>query len=542
MNPTMRIPFPSDHIPRSQRPDDEADVCLFVEGAYPYVWGGVSHWVQRLLRAQRHLKFHIVAITPDATPRESRYRIPSNVLSVRDLPLERASSECPPGSRADVTRLMREIEQPLSQLLTQGGREPLRNLVQAIDRHRGAATLAHLLNSEAAFEMVQRMAERELPSGSFLHYFWSWRSLVGGLYSVLLSRIPRAKVYHAVSTGYAGLAMARASILAKRPALLTEHGIYTNERRIEISMARWLRDEGAPTLATEGRQRDLRDVWSAAFAGYSRTAYDSSTRIVTLFEGNQELQHRDGANPGRMMLIPNGIDVVRFARIGRSVAPRRPTVTMMGRVVPIKDVKTFIRAAATIREQVSDARFLIVGSRDEDPDYDRECVEMVQFMGLGDCVEFVGHVDARAVFAQTDVMVFTSLSEAQPLTMLEAGAAGIPCVATDVGACREILLGRAREYPPLSGGGFVTPLANPRITAQAVVQLLQDEALRARCGRALQLRVRRYYSHKMVDAAYEDLYERLIALNPRNGNGTTGYARGTANPSRPNDSLWPAAA
>jgi len=104
------------------------------------------------------------------------------------------------------------------------------------------------------------------------------------------------------------------------------------------------------------------------------------------------------------------------------------------------------------------------------------------------------------------VVVFTSLSEAQPLVMLEAGACGIPVVATQVGACEEMVMGKADEDPPLAPGGIITPLANPAATAQAVIDLLSDETLYLKSAAAARERVARYYDKNDQHAAYRALY------------------------------------
>ncbi len=503
--PPRGIKGPASGYPTRERNSrTPADVCLFIEGAYPYVTGGVSQWVQDLVTAQHHTTFHIVALVADDTPRELRYKPPPNVLSLRNLVLQHHEPHCPSDHRADA--LMQALGQPLNALMTVGGREPLSDVMNALQRYPEGATMAHLLNSEAAFELVQHMATSNVPQASFLHYFWSWRSLLSGLFSVLLSRVPEARTYHAVSTGYAGIAMARAAIATGRPGLLTEHGIYTNERRIEIAMADWLLDHAAPSLSVDDAPPNLRDLWMKAFTSHSRTSYESANRIITLFEGNQVLQARDGAMHTRMAMVPNGIDVRHFRAIQASPRPRRVTVALVGRVVPIKDVKTYIRAAAILRDLVPGVRVLMIGPRDEDPEYNRECTDMVAHLGLSDTFAFKGPVPMDKVLPFIDVLVLTSLSEAQPLVMLEAGAAGIACVATDVGACRDILHGRDGEYPKLPHGGVVTPLANPLATAQAIAQLLHDDVLRQRCGQALRERVRRYYNQTMVQRTYREIY------------------------------------
>jgi hypothetical protein len=99
--------------------------------------------------------------------------------------------------------------------------------------------------------------------------------------------------------------------------------------------------------------------------------------------------------------------------------------------------------------------------------------------------------------------------------ILEAGASGIPTVSTDVGSCRELVLGRSDEAPALGHGGDITPLCNPSATAQALARLLTDTEWYARCSQAIAERVRRYYNKTMVDASYRELYEQYLAVDAR---------------------------
>jgi glycosyltransferase involved in cell wall biosynthesis len=194
-----------------------------------------------------------------------------------------------------------------------------------------------------------------------------------------------------------------------------------------------------------------------------------------------------------------------------AAGPRPPTVALIGRVVPIKDVKTFLRAAARLRDSIPEVRALILGPLDEDAGYVGQCRTLVEHLGLDDTVTFTGRVALGDYLPEIDVIVLTSLSEAQPLVILEAGAAGIPCVATDVGACREMILGRSDEAPSLGAGGVVTPVANPAATAEAMARLLSDTAFRGRCSLVIQSRVRRHYDKHDLDQRYRALYEELIA-------------------------------
>ncbi|MGH7002432.1 MAG: GT4 family glycosyltransferase PelF, partial [Alphaproteobacteria bacterium] len=215
--------------------------------------------------------------------------------------------------------------------------------------------------------------------------------------------------------------------------------------------------------------------------------------------------------PGSYDVIPNGVDVERFSGIERASGARRPTVAMIGRVVPIKDVKTFIRACGLLQQQILELEALIIGPFDEDKEYSQECRDYVRQMGLDSTITFTGQVNVLEYLGRVDVVVLTSISEGQPLVLLEAGAAGIPSVATDVGACREIIMGRDDELPALGPGGVVTTLTSPKATAEGMLKLLSDPAFYADCSAAIRERVRRYYDKADMLASYRELYQRLVA-------------------------------
>jgi glycosyltransferase involved in cell wall biosynthesis len=179
-------------------------------------------------------------------------------------------------------------------------------------------------------------------------------------------------------------------------------------------------------------------------------------------------------------------------------------------VVPIKDVKTFIRACGILRDSVPELRVFVMGPTEEDPDYFRECQEIVTLMGLDECLEFTGKVRLEDYLGRIHVMALTSISEAQPLVILEAGAAGIPSVTTDVGACREMIFGRSSEDPPLGPAGAVTSLSNPQETAEALHKLLTDSDYYASCCNAIKFRVEQFYNKVDLDRTYHELYQELL--------------------------------
>lgn len=487
---------------------EPVDVCLILEGTYPYVAGGVSSWVHDLVGAQSDLTFHIVSLMPGEAPPERRYEVPDNVRGINHVFLQKMPSGS--GKVRGLKRCLSDMEPALKSMQSGGSLADVQHLLDILTPQRKAFGRDVLLNSEQAWQMLLRMYKEDMPESSFLDYFWTWRSLLGGLFNILLSPMPEAKVYHTVSTGYAGLFAARAKLDTGRPVLLTEHGIYTNERRIEIAMADWLYEAPGGSLGLEKPKRDLKDLWIDTFVAYSRSCYQACDQIITLYSGNQDLQRRDGAAENLLRIIPNGVDYERYSKVERTPNPE-PTIALIGRVVPIKDIKTYIRSVALLRREVPNIKALMMGPTEEDEDYFRECQQMVEHLELEENFIFTGRVQLTEYLGQVDVMVLTSISEAQPLVILEGGAAGIPTVSTDVGACRDMLHGMPHEDPPLGIGGAITPLSNPAETARELAALLKDPEYMASARVAIKERVRKYYNKLEIDRIYHDLYVTFMA-------------------------------
>lgn len=488
--------------------NSKANVCLILEGTYPYVAGGVSSWAYELLKEQNHLTFHILAILPPGPILEPKYEIPDNVISLTNVILqelpEKTNRKLSQKERND---FFQRIEAPLLNLQTMARMKDLKKVLKLFGKYRDGLSREVLLNSQESWRMLTRMYNSTLGNSSFLDYFWSWRALFGSLFSLLHAPIMEADCYHSLCTGYSGLYMTRVWLETGKPSVLTEHGIYTNERRIEIASADWLNDQQSLNFNLEQNtfEKDLRDLWIDSFINYSKLCYESSSQIITLYEGNQELQIDDGADPEKLSVIPNGIDYDHFAKLERKTG-HPPTVALIGRVVPIKDVKTFIRSVSLLNERIADLRVWIMGPTDEDKDYYHECRELVEHGGMESVITFTGKVNLADYLGEVDVLVLSSLSEAQPLVILEVGAAGIPSVATRVGACQELIYGRNDEDPPLGEGGVVCSLSSPIEIADALERLLNDSEYYEQCSQVIRERVKKYYNKKDQHEAYRNVY------------------------------------
>ena len=156
-------------------------------------------------------------------------------------------------------------------------------------------------------------------------------------------------------------------------------------------------------------------------------------------------------------------------------------------------------------------------------------------LGLNENVKFLGFQNVLDILPQLGLMVLTSISEALPLVVLEAFASGLPCLATDVGSCRELIEGRGGEDSALGAAGSVVSIADPEVTAEAALALLNDTARWHDAQRAGLARVARYYNDKLMFSSYRSLYMKRLgqvppghrALRvPRNSPRSPGSSRG----------------
>jgi glycosyltransferase involved in cell wall biosynthesis len=494
------------------------DVCLILEGTYPYVTGGVSEWTHRLIRNLPDVMFHLLCLVPTEAPRSWTYPKPENVIGQTDVALSVRPDEHGRTVFSDPLPERKALFGSISDFHVKilGGQPSVfHELYRAMENVAGSPALFHeLLSSRDSWEILRKLYEDQFPAESFIDFFWMWRTTHAPLFRVLSVPLPPAKVYHALSTGYAGMLGVMGHLKHGRPLLLTEHGIYTRERKIEIALSEWIGNQSFEGKPIRPVNETIRGFWMRIFEQLGRIVYHHADPIITLFEGNRNIQIRDGADPGRIRIIPNGIEIPRAAEM----IPKGPggprIVAQVGRVVPIKDVKTFIQAARIIRDQEDGVRFLILGPTDHDPDYFEECRELVRILDLEDSLSFTGSVDLKDYYPKIDVLVLTSLSEAQPLVVMEAGSRGIPVVAPRVGACEELLLGRTPEDRALGPSGLLTGVGDPQETALSVQRILRDGDLDRRLGMAGRRRMDIFYKEDQVFDAYRLLYREKAAEWP----------------------------
>jgi glycosyltransferase involved in cell wall biosynthesis len=526
----MTEPRPA--VPLDAGKEGEVDVCVLVEGTYPYVPGGVSAWVHDIILGHPEVSFGVLNIGSHAgSYGEPRYKLPANVRRFEVV-------YCQDGRPAPMSPAERSAleEQIRSQRLPRQA-QPSRVLAATrrmhLDGRCDDEVLADLMSNDLgvgeflhgadSFDLLTELAEKLAPQAPFLDFFWHFRAIQVPILRLVGTPLLSARCYHAVSTGYAGLLGAAFSLESGRPLVITEHGIYSRERDMELSRATWIKDRAsaAEDLGFGTTPSPLRRFWSQSFRALSRFAYNRAARIVTLSDINRRRQIEDGAPPEKISVVPNGVDIAAPAAApaaaGGATDPAEDSgrqsslrVGFVGRVVPIKDVITFIKGC-DLAMRSTDMNVRIIGPHEEDPAYAKRCFDLVALLARQDTIRFLGPQPLKLIYADRDVVGLTSVSEGQPLVILEAYAAGLPVISTDVGACREMIEGRLPEDRALGPSGIVTRVATPADTAAALVKLAENPALRRQYGAAGRERVGRFYRRQDMLGSYRTLYREMVS-------------------------------
>lgn len=461
--------------------DRRLRVCFVLEGSYPYITGGVSSWVQDMILGMPDIDFVLFSISP-AGEQTLKYDIPKNVVEHKDIILSKLpKSSKKIKSKIQTLKLIKKMHIDFKSKAHINLDDILENLPE------GSYLYDEAVYSDIAWEMLGKANIQNNPMYSFSDYFWSWRSAHNMIFTVLGAEPPEADIYHSVSTGYAGLLALSAKLRHGKPFLLTEHGLYHKEREMELRKAQFLR----------GYQRDM---WIKIYNSLSRMAYHQADISTSLFEYNRRIQLELGAKEDTALVIPNGIDVEKYSSVKR--VPREGFhIGLVGRVVPIKDIKTFITMSRMVHEHIKDARFYCIGPTDEDEAYYEDCKRMVKSFNLTEVFEFTGRQNVLEYYSFLDVMLLTSVREAQPLVILEAYAAGVPVVSTKVGNVPEMLdyddrfLASSKDAEKLAWN--VKYIKNHPVEMEEIIRTNKEK-------------VNTLYNKNDLYATYKKLYSKLL--------------------------------
>ncbi len=491
---------------------------LLLEGTFPFVSGGVSSWVHQIIQGFPDIRFG--AIFLGSRPQDYgklRYSLPSNLVHL-EVSYLFDGYENPPIAQVKMPADTLAMVERMHDMFETDMKHPqcAHLFGSMMDEAGPDGKISHdmFLYSKGAWDFIKKSYRRRSTDPSFVDYFWTIRTIHTPFWRLrdVALRCPPARIYHAVSTGYAGILGVLLKHRNKRPFMLSEHGIYVKERKIDLYQAQWIKDNRSVFERDPSRVSYFRQLWIRFFEHLGYVTYQAADDIVALYEANRQRQLADGAPPERTSNIANGIDVEKFAalRVDWPDGPP-PILCLIGRVVPIKDIKTYIRAMRIIVSHMPEAQAWIAGPEDESPEYAQECRDLVTQLGLENSVKFLGFQKLTELLPQVGLVVLSSISEALPLVILEGYAAGVPTLSTDVGSCRQLVMGLPGEDEALGASGRVVRIADPQALAQAALELLGDPAEWQRARSAAIQRVEKYYSQQLLFERYRALYSKNFA-------------------------------
>ncbi len=263
---------------------------------------------------------------------------------------------------------------------------------------------------------------------------------------------------------------------------------------------------GVPIVVSGIRVAERRSRWRLRF---DRWTSGWVNRHVCVSQAVADFSIREGGLPAdRVVVIPNGVDVERFSTAppvgpeSLGVPPQSPTVLFAGRLDPQKDPLLFVEMAARVARLRPEARFLIAG----DGPLRSAVARQVEMQGLTETVRLLGRrADVASLMRSAACLALCSRWEGMPNVVLEAMAAGIPVVATDVEGVRELVL-------PNQTGLIVPPNNVEELTA-AVLLVLSDPESATALGRCAQdIACERFTWFRFI-SSHVDLYRALLVEN-----------------------------
>ena len=464
-------------------------VCIIAEGCYPYVVGGVSSWIHSFIQTFSEHEFCIVSII--ANRKQSGrfvYDLPDNVYELREVYLDDVdwTENKKHNSRF---RLNKKDNEALLSLLV-GENVDWDRLFKLL---QSGVSLNDLLMGEDFLQAAKYVYKKNYANVVFSDFLWTLRSIYLPLFNVMQTDMPKCSLYHCVATGYSGILGSLGKWKYKRSnMLISEHGIYTREREEELIKAKWV-------------QGVYKNIWIDQFKKMSRLAYDKADTVTSLYAHARDLQIELGCDPEKLWVTPNGVNPSRFEKLPGKTEEDQAycNIGAVLRVTPIKDVKTMLRAFSFAKAKCPNLKLWVMGPLDEDEDYAKECFNLVDAMNIKDVV-FTGRINVTDYLGRMDATILTSISEGQPLTILEGYLAHKAAIATDVGNCRGLIYGDCDDFGP---AGILCHIMNVQEIADAMCYMSNHPTDAKKMGETGYKRAMANYKLSDMQHKYQQIYE-----------------------------------
>ena len=496
-------------------------VSLVTEGSYPNFHGGVSVWCDQLVRGLTEHEFEIVSIT--ATGSEIPvWQVPENVAAVRSIPLwgpqrrpparrgalrERLRPRSPKSGRGPagwslsdelvndvVLRFGDAIVEPDMARARRGFRYALESWVRIApycDIESAVLSrrfVGHLMD-RLTQDLDQRPWDGSPGSTPTVGDVVTASRLITHAMRPLSAPAPDGDIVHLVANGIAGLPGIAAKWLHGTPYVLSEHGVYLRERYLSFGRS--------------GYSFPLKWLMLRFYRLLTSVVYEEAALVAPGNVYNRRWETQDGVAPEAIRTVYNGVDPDEFGVEGGE--PAVPTIAFVGRVDPIKDLATLLRAFAMVTTAIPNARLRIFGGTPGgNEEYAASLKSLAGTLGISGSVTFEGRVEViQDAYAAGHVVALTSISEGFPYSVIEAMSCGRATVSTDVGGVAEAV----------GSAGLVVPPSSPEAFAAACIRLLRDHTERRFLAEAARSRVIELFTLERSLNAFRAIYADVLADN-----------------------------
>lgn len=484
---------------------DKIKVMLTTEGTYPFHQGGVSTWCDILVHGLSDIDYVVYSIimNPFVT---QKFTLPdsSDLIKVplwgTEEPSEHLTtpfSQVYVSKKRTTDKVVKEHFLPLfTDLLDEimgqeKNPEKLAKTLLSLHNYFQEYEYKKSFKAETTWDAYKkkvldftrnpenRLAEPNVYS-MIQSLGWIYRFL-----NILNTPIPDVHVTHSAAAAFCGIPCVLAKMKNNTPFLLTEHGVYLREQYLSLSQ------RGYSSFLNTFLMRMIHAVTSIN--------YVYADQVSPVCRYNTRWERKFGVPEEKIRVIYNGVDKAVFSPPQNVPKRSNPTVVALARIDPIKDILSLLRAAAIVRDAISEVRFIVYGSVSV-PKYYEECLQLKKELDLDTHFIFAGHTtDIPAAYQSGDVVVLSSISEAFPYSVVEAMMEGKPVVATDVGGIREAL----------ADTGITVEPRNPQKLAEGMIKLLKDANLRETLGAEARERALNYFSLDNIMALYLKSYINL---------------------------------
>lgn len=459
-------------------------VLLTTEGSYPYFVGGVSTWCDYLLKGLPDYQFEVMALLGPRPAPALAMALPNNVKALKALHIWRPRKG-KPASAAVRGRFLQALERLLAFAYEDPAEfsQGLLELVQLGDTY----DLWPLFEQNAAVHLLRRslavvVADLPVVAEAVMAAHWLRAIVVPVAFTP-----PPTDLVHSVVNGLAAIPAWAASKQHGTPLLITEHGLYLRERYLGLS--------------AEATPHSLKRFQALFYRTLARTLYAQASKVSAVLGFRPFWQQDLGVTAQQMRVVYNGVSPEAFPPTAYKITPN-PTLVWVGRIDPLKDLATLIRAFAELKKQVPEATLRLFGPVPKGNEAYKASLNALIADLKVEGIRFEGPISPSAqAYQNADLFVLSSVSEGFPYVLVEAMFSGVPVVATRVGGVPEVL----------DGGrvGRLVPPQNPTALANGMLEVLQDPLHRKNMALLARNHALQNLTLSQMQEAYRDLYHQL---------------------------------